>query len=238
MNKIKTKLPLKSKLYVIGMLALCFLPGIAKAGVQEVIAESLRRHVGATRAEVITVLGTSSGKMLSRATSATILSENALGEARALVSGYVADGPTEEKVEYHVKYSAWVKGWTTTRRVSPGEVISAEVLELRDFNVAEGLAREYRGGILLLDHDLSRVEATQTLLPGSFIPVTGVRKSPDVRRGDAVTLELRAGGVRLTTSGVALEPSSFHQKVRVQSQKNKREFVGVLREGVRVEVTL
>jgi flagella basal body P-ring formation protein FlgA len=210
----------------------------AHAGVNDVIAEALRSYTGAQRADVTAILATLPAQPLDRATSAVILSENASGEARALVTGFRAGKPGEEKVEYRVKFSAWIKGWSVSRRVAPGEPISAEVLEARDINIAEGLAHEYRGAILTVKEDVTHLEAAQTLLPGTFIPSSGVRRIPDLRRGDAVTLEVLSGGVRLTTSAVALEPTNIQQRVRVQVQKNKREFVGVLREGSRVEVTL
>jgi len=216
--------------------------GSASAGVNDVIADVLRVHSGAQRAEVIAVLSTTPGQPLDRATSAAVLSESPAGEARVLVSGYRRgrpnDGGTEERVEYRVKYSAWIKGWTTTRRLSPGEPLQMEALEARDFNIAEGLAREYRGAIVATGEDVSRLEAAQTLIPGAFIPSSGVRRIPDLRRGDAVTLEVLTGGVRLTTSAIALEPTSLQQRVRVQVQKSKREFVGTLRDGSRVEVML
>jgi flagella basal body P-ring formation protein FlgA len=212
--------------------------GTAHAGVNDVIADALRSYTGAQRAEVTAILGTLPAQPLDRATSAVVLSENASGEARALVTGFRAGKPTEERVEYRVKYAAWIKGWSVSRRVAPGEPISADALEARDINIAEGLAHEYRGAILVVKEDVSNLEASQTLLPGAFIPSSGVRRIPDLRRGDAVTLEVLSGGVRLTTSAVALEPTNLQQRVRVQVQKNKREFVGVLREGSRVEVTL
>ena len=72
-----------------------------------------------------------------------------------------------------------------------------------------------------------------------LLPRTGHSAREAIARGaTAVTLEVRSGGVRLTTSALALEPGTLQQKVRVQSQKGRREFLGVLREGSRVEVTL
>jgi len=212
--------------------------GTAQAGVNDVIAEELRRQSGAVRAEITAVLGILPAQPIERAVRAAIIAENASGEARVLVTGFRAGTTGEQSAEYRVKYAAWVKGWSPARRLAPGEALSGDAVEIRDINVAEGLAHEYRGALLGIAEDVSRLEASQTLLPGSFIPVSGVRRIPDLRRGDAVTLEVRSGGVRLTTSALALEPGTLQQKVRVQSQKGRREFLGVLREGSRVEVTL
>jgi flagella basal body P-ring formation protein FlgA len=239
---MKTEFLRTVKILVAAMVGVITTIGAASAGVNEVISDALRAYSGAQRAEVIAVLSTMPGQPLDRATSAAVLSESAGGEARVLVSGYrrgkSPEAGGEERVEYRVKYSAWVKGWSTTRRLSPGEPLSMDALEAREFNIAEGLAREYRGAILAMGEDVARLEAAQTLLPGAFIPSSGVRRIPDLRRGDAVTLEVLSGGVRLTTSAIALEPTSLQQRVRVQVQKSKREFVGTLREGSRVEVTL
>lgn len=218
--------------------ALFFSSVVANAAVNDIISKALKDYTGVQRVEVISILGVTPALPLDRAISATVLSENAAGEAKLLLTGFRGSDQREQRAEYRVKYAAWTKGWTVNRRLSPGEALSADALEIRDFNMAEGLAREYRGALLSVGDDPARLEAGQTLIPGQFIAASAVKRIPDLRRGDAVTLEVLSGGVRLTTSAIALEPSSLQQRVRVQAQKSKREFVGILRDGQRVEVSL
>lgn len=213
-------------------------PNAVQASVSEVIAKALRDRLGAERAEVIEVLSIRPARSIDQATGATIMALRASGEAQVLVKGTRAPEKNEVTAEYRVRYAAWVTGWTPVRRVSPGEALSADALQQRQINIAEGLAHEYRGAILTSAVDPTGLEARQTLLAGSFISTAAVKNIPDIRRGDAVPLMIVSGGVRLLAPATALEPSRIDQKIRVQSLKGKREFLGVLRSGPRVEVTL
>ncbi len=213
-------------------------PDAVHASVSEVIAKALCDHLGAERAEVIEVLSIRPARPIDQATSASIIALRASGEAQLLVRGARGAERNEVSAEYRVRYAAWVTGWTPVRRVSPGEALAGDVLQQRQINIAEGLAHEYRGAILTAATDPSGLEARQTLLAGDFISTGAVKTVPDIRRGDAVPLVIVSGGVRLLAPATALEPSRFDQKIRVQSLKGKREFLGVLRSGPRVEVTL
>jgi flagella basal body P-ring formation protein FlgA len=111
-------------------------------------------------------------------------------------------------------------------------------MKLQEVNVASGLAHEYRGILLSSAEDLSRLEARQTLLEGGVVTATAVRRIPDLRRGDAVRIEVISGDVHLSAPALALEPGVINQKIKVQTLKTKRELVGLLRSGGTVEVRL
>ncbi|MEN9724018.1 MAG: Chaperone for flagella basal body P-ring formation [Pseudomonadota bacterium] len=205
---------------------------------EQILEAALRQHFSADRAEILSVLEPRGALPFDRVLHAEVLSENASGEARLLVRGYRAGDSEAGKSEVRVKHATWVRGWSPKRKISPGEALSSELFELREFNIGEGLVHEYRGALLSPQAELHHLEAKNTLVPGSFVSSSAVRRIPDLRRGDVITLQLVSGGVRLTTSGTALESSSVDQNVRVQATKSKREFVGKLLTGQRVEVML
>lgn len=158
-----------------------------------------------------------------------ILNENARGEIRFSVN---------QEVEGTVSFSAWVPAWVAQKRIFPGERLSQDVFVLREVNVSTGLAREYRGVLLPKTANLSQLEARQSILEGQFALSSGVQKIPDVRKGEPVQIKLTAGGIILTTSGIAEEPSYIHQPVRVLTSKSKRSLTGKLMSDGTVEVKL
>ncbi len=213
----------------------------ARASVAEAIQRSVSERLGANRVEILGAPILASGQPLDDAEAASVLEENARGEVRVLVRGWRGKGAgprVASQAEYRVRVAAWVLGWVAGRRVLPGEALVVDALKVQEINVAEGLAHEYRGILLAPTEDLSRLEARQTLIEGGFVTSAAVRKIPDLRRGDVVRLEVISGGVRLSTSALALEPASTQQRVRVQTVKAKRELVGTLKDGGIVEVVL
>ena len=188
-------------------------------------------HPG-TRVEILDLAPMQPGQALSGAETASVLQAQGRGEARLMVRGPAGSA------EYRVRYAAWVPGLVAIRRIGPGEALSSELTRQQELNVAEGLAHEMRGILLPATEDLSRLEARQTLLEGGFVTSTAVRRIPDLRRGDAVRIDVISGDVRLSSQATALEPASVSQRVRVQTLKTRRELVGVLRDGGVVEVRL
>lgn len=222
------------------MISLLAAPG-ASAGVHEAIQRALAEHLGASRVEILGVLSVQPAQPLDEAENASVLEVNARGEARVLVRGMRGRGNEKREkaqAEYRVKHASWAMGWVAQKRVLPGEALSVDALKIQDVNIAEGLAHEFRGAMLSPSEDLSRLEARQTLLEGGFVTTSAVRKIPDLRRGDAVRLEVLSGEVRLSTAAQALENGNLNQRIRVQAAKSKRELVGVVREGGVVEVRL
>jgi flagella basal body P-ring formation protein FlgA len=157
---------------------------------------------------------------------------NARGEARFAVRSAAEDA------EGVVTFSAYVPAWIAVRRILPGEKLAPEQFLQQDVNVASGMAYEYRGVILGRDVDVSGFEAKQTILEGQYALSSGVQRIPDVRRGQPVQIRLTAGGVVLTTPGIAEEPGYVESSVHVMSAKTKRALIGRLRAGRIVEVTL
>ena len=170
----------------------------------------------------------------------SIISENARGEIRFGMTGTGSDMLAYS--EGVVAITAMVPAWVASRRVYPGEKLSNGTFQVQDVNVAASPAREYRGVMVspaeVREKDLRSLESRQTILEGLFLMSTAVQKVPDVRRGDAVTILIESGGLKLSTAGIAQEAAYLNGPVRVLTQKSKRELLGSLKSSGEVEVRL
>ena len=128
--------------------------------------------------------------------------------------------------------------WIALKRVYPNEKLNKKDFRLQEINVSSGLAHEYRGNFLSKDADLNQLEARQSILEGGFVLSSGVQKTPDIRRGEAVQIRMISGGVVISLSGTAEEPAYLDQPVRVMTQQTKKSLLGKLGENHRVEVQL
>ncbi len=165
--------------------------------------------------------------------SVQILNDNARGELRFSVSGGKG-----EYAEGTLPFSAWVPARIAVKRVHPGELLRNEWFITQKINVSSGPAREYRGILLSLDHDLSKLESVQTIMEGQFLTSSAVRNVPDIRRGDSVRIHLIKEGMTLSTQGTAQEPGYVNRQLRVLTGKTKRELLGQLQPDGIVEVKL
>jgi flagella basal body P-ring formation protein FlgA len=166
----------------------------------------------------------------------SLVDENSRGEARFLVSG--TSGDQKVQTELQTRFAALAPALVATRRIQPGEKLSRDLFTHQEVNVASGMAREFRGVMLPESHDLSRLESRQTILAGQFATFTAVQKVPDIRRGEAVRVQMQSGEIRLSTQGVAQEPAYLDGQIRILTQKTKRELVGKLKANGIVEVQL
>lgn len=175
-------------------------------------------------------------------TSISVQNVSARGEASLLINGtaHLADYPEQVQVQAEAvaRFQALMPAYVAARRIMPGEKLSSEHFTQQQVDVASGIGREYRGVIYSSASPVSRLEARQTVLEGQFLTTTAVQKIPDIRRGDSVKLQVVAGSLSVSTSGVAEEPAYIDGRVRVISTKTKREFIGRLLENGVVEVQL
>lgn len=135
-------------------------------------------------------------------------------------------------------FEAWVKTLISKNRIQPNQKLKRSDFKLGTVNVAQGLPREYRGIIAREDASVENSESKQTIFEGQFLTVSAIRKQPDIRRGDSVKINLISGELVLSTQGVAQEPASIGDRVRVITGKTKREVVGKLAGDQSVEVRI
>lgn len=172
--------------------------------------------------------------------SVSLVEDKPNGVATFRIKGVVEKNgkPREVTQLIQLPYEAWVKTWVAKKRIFPNTKLRAEDFRIAEINVAQGVGREYRGIIANADFSIQGFESKQTILEGNFLTTSAFRKEPSVRRGDLVKMELLSGGLVLTTQAVVQEPASVGDRVRVLTQKSKREMVGQLKDDQRVEVRL
>ena len=77
----------------------------------------------------------------------------------------------------------------------------------------------------------------QALMAGMVISPRNVKIPPAIRQGAIITLVVRAGGMEVTSSGIALSEAGIGQRVRVRNSASQRVVEGVVIGEQRVEIT-
>ena len=177
--------------------------------------------------------GEPSMEALDQVSEVSVLEESARGDVH-----FAGHSQGAVDIEGWAHFAAYVPALYAVRRIMPGDHLVPESLVKREVDVASGLAHEYRGVILAPETDILKLEARQSILEGSFVMSSSVQKTPDIKRGESVRIEVLSGDVKLRTTGVAEEPAYIAGQIRVLTGKAKRELVGKLMENGVVEVKL
>jgi flagella basal body P-ring formation protein FlgA len=162
------------------------------------------------------------------------ISENSAGVAK------MQFGNEEGKaiVTCDIPFSATVQSRVATRRIYPGEKLSASSFIVRDMNIAIGEARNYRGVILPVETDIAGLETRNTIMEGQMLLSNSVQRTPDIKKGESVRILVSSDDLHLTTMGTTDEPGFFNETIHVTSMKTKKQLIGRLVEGKVVEVRL
>lgn len=177
-----------------------------------------------------------SGTAPRKITSIQFLGENHNGEAILKVKG--TTGAQFHHATMHLDFSAWMKLPVAKKRIPAGHRLSKELFSIQEVDVSRGMKKQTRGLALTPDTDFSKFEARTSLLEGHFPLLNGVREVPNVRRGDTLKIRLVAGGLTVSTSGIAQADGYQNKSLKVLTQKGKRVVSGVLKEGNVLEVEL
>ena len=166
-----------------------------------------------------------------------LVTDKANGVAQFEVIGTSSEG--KELVEtIQTPYEAWKKVPIANHRIFPNSKLKNEDFKIEDVNVASGVAREFRGVMIRADTNFNQLQTKQTILEGQYVVTSAVQKTPDIRKGDTVKLELISGDLTLTTQAVTEEAASVGSQVRVMTTKTKRELIGLVKDDHSVEVNL
>jgi flagella basal body P-ring formation protein FlgA len=164
----------------------------------------------------------------------SLLGETSRGEMMFSVTSASGDQDSQG----WVSFGAWMPARVASKRVHPGEHLSADMFTIQNVNVAVGQAHDLRGVILEPETPVANLEARQSVLEGQILLSSAVQHVPDVRRGDSVRVQLLSNGLSLSTVGVAEEPAYVDGQVHVTASKTKRQLVGKLLSNGVVEVKL
>lgn len=229
---------LLGKLAVVSFFAAAISVAYAQDGdpVSTAIRSELSKRFPHTRIELVEEPHWTSAQPQSEITSVRVGAENARGQIQFTVNSR-GDGGAQASYGW-VTFAAYQPARVMVRRVLPGEKLQAGQFTVRDINVAVEPVRDFRG--VILDHtaDISHLEARQTLLEGQPLLSSAVQKIPDVRRGDAIRVQIVSNGLVLSTRATASEPAYVNGSVRVLTEKTKRELAGRLVSPGVVEVKL
>jgi flagella basal body P-ring formation protein FlgA len=196
------------------------------------VQQALAQKYPQARVEVVADLVAARGRLPAEAERVSLISENGRGEATLLAT--TAEGTAEIRATYQV----WMDVRVANRRIMPNEALSEAAFAKQEVDLARGQPFVYRGVILSSREDLARLETRQSILEGQFLTQSAVQKTPDLKRGDWVKIQLNSGALQLTTTGNAAEPGFTRAQVRVVTTKSKRELAGILRPDGVVEVKL
>jgi flagella basal body P-ring formation protein FlgA len=140
--------------------------------------------------------------------------------------------------DLEVGFSAWQEVLVSLRRIHPLEKLTDDLFRKEKIDVALRQYHSYRGLFLPLEENLSQLKAGQTILEGNTPLLTGVRRIPDIRRGEQVRIRLISGSLLLSTSGIIQEEAHFGKQVRVLTNTTKKELVGTVLRDKTIEVRL
>jgi flagella basal body P-ring formation protein FlgA len=159
------------------------------------------------------------------------------GAAQFEVTGVDVNGQDCSQV-IQSPYEAWRKVPVAIHRIFPNTKLKNEDFRIQGVNIAIAPGRDYQGVMFSATTDFSAMQTRQTILEGQYVISSAVEKTPDVRKGDSVRLDLISGDLTLTTQAVIEESASIGSHVRVMTTKTKRELTGLVRADRSVEVTL
>jgi flagella basal body P-ring formation protein FlgA len=160
--------------------------------------------------------------------------------ARVRVEVEGVDGATTEWREGEMEIEALQTVWVPKARITPGENLSEERLELREVDLTSPEIRSYRGDLMSAKQfpRLEGLEARGTLLAGKPLLMSQTQVSPINRRGDRVVIHVSSGDVHLKTSGLLQEDAQIGSRVRVVTLNTKKELTGIVKSQGHMEVSI
>jgi len=100
------------------------------------------------------------------------------------------------------------------------QVERGDTLAAGDFSVEKRPAAQARGGVPVAE--AAGQQAARRLAAGTVVRQADLMRPQVIRRGEAVTIALRSGGLSITTSGKALTGGGVGDPVRVVSLATNR----------------
>lgn len=149
------------------------------------------------------------------------------------------------EIEFHsgdysgvLRFRAYLPARVATRRIVPGEPLREDFFRTQNVEVTRGMMREIRGVFLSQSRSLKGLLSRQTILEGAPLLSSSVQRAYDIKRGDAVRIELIGNGLRVSVGGTADESGYLDDTVHVTAHRTKQRMVGKLSGPGSVEVQL
>lgn len=92
------------------------------------------------------------------------------------------------------------------------------------------------GGYEIAPERLVGKRLQRALTAGAVIPPNAVRQVPVVRRGETVTIFVENQGMKVSSSGAALDDGYLGERLQVRNSSSERVVEGMVTEGRRIEI--
>ncbi|WP_157016396.1 flagellar basal body P-ring formation chaperone FlgA [Mesorhizobium xinjiangense] len=102
---------------------------------------------------------------------------------------------------------------TPKRVIYPGETVQADALK----EVTLRAGRKAPGSVALVIDQIEGKVARRTLLPGKYVSLSALREAYAVEAGTAVQVKYIQGALRISTTGVPLQPGAIGDVVKVRN---------------------
>jgi len=122
--------------------------------------------------------------------------------------------------------------------VASGPLPRGKLLEAGDMILAERTVTQQTRGFVLDAKQALGYRLKRGLSEGDIITPGVIVAPPIIERGQAVTIQAAAGGLRVQMAGVALEDGLAGEVIMVENRESGRKVEGVVRSGKTVEVLL
>ena len=137
------------------------------------------------------------------------------------------------KIYVPVQLEIWQQVLVATGPLPRGKLLTAADMILAERTVTQ----QARGFVLDPEHAVG-YRLKRALSEGDVITPGVIVSPPLIERGQNVTIEAAAGGLRVQMAGVALEDGLAGEVIMVENRESGRKVEGVVRSGKTVEVLL
>ena len=112
---------------------------------------------------------------------------------------------------------AWADVLVTSRRIDRHQSIGPGTTTRQRMLITNAVASSIRD-----DAALTGMRATRTMMPGQIVDSRWLEPIPDIHKGSRVTLAYEVGGVRVSTSGIAMEDGYISQPISIKPQNGRQ----------------
>ncbi|NND54301.1 MAG: flagellar basal body P-ring formation protein FlgA [Gammaproteobacteria bacterium] len=205
------------------------------ADIRRAAEQAVEKHMGTPRGRVVAVANEIDSRL--RLSSCNVPLEAELPYATTRKTRVTAEvrcpGSRPWKLYVPVRLQVWQQVL-----IAAGPLTRGKLLEADDMILAERTIGQQTRGFLLDPKHAVGYRLKRSLSEGDVITPAVIVAPPLIERGQAVTIEAAAGGLRVQMAGVALENGLAGDIIKVENRESGRKVEGVVRSGKTVEVLL
>jgi flagella basal body P-ring formation protein FlgA len=151
------------------------------------------------------------------------MAEPTLGAVTFKVTGYRGTTPTDEGQTISARVQQRVIAVVAAEKIDRGEMITRRQVRLREVLI-DDITQTYLGETSLVTGQV----ADTTIRPGELVTAGSVKLPIAVTRRQRVSVELNAGGIRITFNGVAQGEGAVGETIEVENAKTGQRFNAII----------